>query len=199
METKTATVASKMPGSGSSCYGDRPGSARSCTDSPCRATDETPASTVARVKTRSGNARGEIADPADGQRSGWVENSEWMGSLREHVCETRRDLHGVFCSQSARCRLRTGGAHVLAWRTPRIARFVFFNARVTSWLPARVVGVRQEGVNPCRMVPSMWDEVHVQLHDVTGKVQRARLCLPCKDARGASCRAGDAHVNLKKN
>ena len=56
-------------------------------------------------------------------------------------------------------------------------RFVFFNARVTSGLPARVVGVRQEGVNPCRMGPSMWDEVHVQLHDVTGKVQHARLII----------------------
>ena len=54
--------------------------------------------------------------------------------------------------------------------------FVFY-ARVTSWLPARVVGVRQEGVNPFRMVPSMWDEVHVQLHDVTGKVQHARLII----------------------
>ena len=97
-----------------------------------------------------------------------------MGSLREHVCETLRDLRGVLCSQGARCRLQTGGAHVLAWRAPRIARFVFFYARVTSWLPARVVGVWQEGVIPCRMVPSTWDEVHVQLHDVTGKIQHAR-------------------------
>ena len=53
--------------------------------------------------------------------------------------------------------------------------FFFFYARVTSWLPARVVGIWQEGVKPCRMVPSMWDEVYVQLHDVTGKVQHARL------------------------
>ena len=42
-------------------------------------------------------------------------------------------------------------------------------------MDARVVGIRQEGENPCRMVPSMRDEVHVQLHDVTGKVQSARL------------------------
>ena len=42
-------------------------------------------------------------------------------------------------------------------------------------MAARVVGIRQEGVNPCRMVPSMRDEVHVQLHDITGKVQSARL------------------------
>ena len=41
-------------------------------------------------------------------------------------------------------------------------------------MAARVVGIWQEGVNPCRMVPSMRDEVHVQLHDVTGKVRRAR-------------------------
>ena len=42
-------------------------------------------------------------------------------------------------------------------------------------MAARVVRVRQEGVIPCRRVPSMWDEVHVQLRDVTGKVQQARL------------------------
>ena len=52
----------------------------------------------------------------------------------------------------------------------------FFNARVTSWLHVWF-GVRQEGVLPCRMVPSMWDEVHGQLHDDTGEVQRARLII----------------------
>ena len=98
MATATATIEIQMPGSGGSCDWDRAGSARSCTGCPCRASDETPACTVARgVKTRSGNARGDVADPADGQRPGWVENSERMGSLCEHVCETRRDLRGVFC------------------------------------------------------------------------------------------------------
>ena len=63
--------------------------------------------------------------------------------------------------------------------------FFFFNARVTSWLPARVVRVRQEGVIPCRMVPSMWDEVHGQLHDVTGEVQQARLIVAVQ--RRANC------------
>ena len=63
METETATVAGKMPGSGGSCEWDRAGSARSCTSCPYRATDETPARTVARVKTRSGNARGELLIP----------------------------------------------------------------------------------------------------------------------------------------
>ena len=98
-------------------------------------------------------------------------------------------------------------AHVLAWRIPWIARFVFFYARVTSWLPARVVGVRQEGVIPCRMVPSMRDEVHGQLHDVTGKVQPARLIIAAQrrevrvavqSARCASCRAGRA-IKFKTN
>ena len=42
-------------------------------------------------------------------------------------------------------------------------------------MAARVVGIRQEGVNPCRMVPSMKGRGTRQLHDVTGKVQRARL------------------------
>ena len=66
---------------------------------------------------------------------------------------------------------------------PSDCEVCFFYARVTSWLPARVVGVRQEGVIPCQMVPSMWDEVHVQLPDVTGKVQHARLIVAVQ--RGA--------------
>ena len=75
----------------------------------------------------------------------------------------------------------------------------FFNARVTSWLPARVCGVRQEDVIPCRMVPSIGDEVYGQLHDVTGNVQQVRLCLPCKDARGASAALEMRILNLKMN
>ena len=37
-----------------------------------------------------------------------------------------------------------------------------------------------------------------QLHDDTGKVQHMRLCLPCKDARGTSSRAGERILNLKR-
>ena len=47
METATATVAGQMPGSGSSCYWDRPGSARQRAGGPCCATGETPACTAA--------------------------------------------------------------------------------------------------------------------------------------------------------
>ena len=44
----------------------------------------------------------------------------------------------------------------------------------------------------------MRDEVHGQLHDVTGKVQQVRLCLPCKDARGASAALEMRILNLKR-
>ena len=57
---------------------------------------------------------------------------------------------------------------------PSVCEVCFCDAQ-GDVMAARVVGIRQEGVKPCRMVPSMRDEVHVQLHDVTGKVPRARL------------------------
>ena len=66
-------------------------------------------------------------------------------------------------------------------------------------MAARVVGMRQEGVIPCRMVPSMKGRGTRQLHDVTGKVQHARLIVAVQSARCASCCAGTAHLNLKMN
>ena len=47
-------------------------------------------------------------------------------------------------------------------------------------MAARVVGIRQEGVNPCRMVPSMSDEVHGSC--MTSRA-RSKVCdreLPCE-------------------
>ena len=64
-------------------------------------------------------------------------------------------------------------------------------------MAARVDGIRQEGLKPCRMVPSTRDEVHVQLHDVTGKVQSARAASCRASARAASCRAGTARLKKK--
>ena len=49
MATTAVTMAGQMPGSGGSCNWDRPGSARQRTGGLCRATDETPACTAARV------------------------------------------------------------------------------------------------------------------------------------------------------
>ena len=87
--------------------------------------------------------------------------------------------------------------HVCSRREPLGLRgFFFFNARVTSWLHVWC-GIRQEGVIPCRMVPSRRDEVHVQLHDVTGKVQRARLTIAVQK-REVRVAALDAHFKFKK-
>ena len=91
------------------------------------------------------------------------------------VCSVRR-VHGAGYGREE---------HMCSRGEPLGLRGLFFYARVTSWLPARVVGVRQEGVIPCRMVPSVWDEVHVQLRDVTGKVQQARLIVAVQ--RCANC------------
>ena len=128
-----------------------------------------------------------LADPADGQKLGWDMDSERMGSPGGRVCETLRGLRSVFCLQSARRRLRTGRAHVLAWGTPRSARFAFGMCRVTSWLHMWLESGRK--VKPCQMVPSKKDEVREQLHDVTGKVQ---------GALAASCHAGAAQNKIKK-
>ena len=117
-----------------------------------------------------------------------------MGSLREHVCKTLRDLRGVFCSQSARRRLRTSRAHVLAWRTPRIARFFFLCAG--DVMAARVVGIRQEGVNPCRMVPSMRDEVHGSCMTSRARSNVRGCALPCK-VRELRVAALERILNLK--
>ena len=111
-------------------------------------------------------------------RTGWV--------LYVSTC-VEPDVTCAVCSVSRMHGAGYGGKSTCARvESPSDREVCFFYARVTSWLPARVCGVRQEGVIPCRMVPSVWDEVHVQLHDVTGKVQQVRLCLPCKNARGAS-------------
>ena len=61
-------------------------------------------------------------------------------------------------------------------------------------MAARVVGIRQEGVNPCRMVPSMEGRGTRQLHDVTGKVQRARLIIAVekRDVRVAALELRDS-------
>ena len=71
-------------------------------------------------------------------------DSERMGSPGGRVCEALCGLRSVFCSQGARRRLRTGRAHVLAWGTPRSARFAL-NAQ-GDVMAARVVGIQQEGI-----------------------------------------------------
>ena len=113
-----------------------------------------------------------------------------MGSLRGHVCETLHDLRG----DSVR---RVHGAgygraeHMCSRGEPLGLRGLFFLC-AGDVLAARVFGIRQEGVKPCRMVPSMKGRGTRQLHDVTGKVQHVRLRIAMQSARCASCRAGRA-------
>ena len=115
-------------------------------------------------------------------------DSEWMGSPGGRVCETLRGLRSVFCSQSARRRLRMGRAHVLAWE-PLGVRGLLCNAQ-GDVMAARVVGIRQEGESlPDGAVQEGRGTRYVNsCHDVTGKVQ---------GARAASCRAGAARSEKK--
>ena len=131
-------------------------------------------------ETRSGNVRGECSRSHDGQKVGWLWiRNGWV--LQVGVCVKLRGLRNVFWSQSAQRRLRTGRAHVLTWRTPRTARFVF-DAQ-GDVMAARVVGVRQEGVKPCRMVPSMRDEVHGSCMTSRARSKVHGRALPCRSAR----------------
>ena len=63
---------------------------------------------------------------------------------------------------------------------PRTARFVFVMRRVTSWLHVWV-GIWQEGLNPCRMVPSIWDEVHGSCMTSRARSKVHGRALPCKE------------------
>ena len=80
------------------------------------------------------------------------------------VCSVRK-VHGAGYGRQSTC------ARV---ENPSDCEVCFWNAQ-GDVLAARVVGIRQEGVNPCRMVPSMKGRGTVQLHDVTGKVRSVRL------------------------
>ena len=87
---------------------------------------------------------------------------------------------------------------MLTWRIPRIARFVFFLMRGDVMAACTCVRVRQEGVIPCRMVPSVWDEVHGScMTHGRGPAGTADSCrAKVRELRVAVL---DAHVNLKLN
>ena len=91
------------------------------------------------------------------------------------MCKALFGLRSVFCSQSARSRLRTGRAHVLVWGTPRNARFAL-NAQ-SDVMAARMVGIRQEGES---LPEGTFQEGRGArsangCHDVTEKVRRLRV------------------------
>ena len=73
VETTTATVEGQKPGSGGSFNWDRAGSTQQRTGGPCRATHEAPTCSAARVRPGPETRAVDVADPADGQRPGWVD------------------------------------------------------------------------------------------------------------------------------
>ena len=123
-------------------------------------------------------------------RTGWV--------LYVSTC-VKLDVTCVVCSVR---RMHSAGygreGHMCSRGEPLGSRgLFFFNARVTSWLPARVVR------NPAGWSNSLPDgSVHggrgtLQLHDVTGKVQHVRLIIAAQ-VRELRVAVLDAHVNLKR-
>ena len=67
-----------------------------------------------------------LADPADGQKLGWIRNLDRMGSPRKRVCKLRRAEH--MCSRGEPLEMRG-----LLWDAQG------------DVMAARVVGIRQEG------------------------------------------------------
>ena len=145
-------------------------------------------------ETRSVNARGGCCQSRDGQKLGWDMDSERMGSPGGRVCEALRGLRSVLCSQIARRRSQPGRAHVFAWGTPRNAGFAL-NAQ-SDVMAARVVGIRQEGLNPCRMVPS--EEGQGARTAAMTSRQRCAAVNCHAGVQVASCRAGDAQFEEEK-
>ena len=84
-------------------------------------------------------------------------DSERMGSPGGRVCEILRGLPG--CSvRRAHCVGYGQAEHMCSLGEPLETRGLLWNAQ-SDVMAARVVGIRQEGLNPCRMVPSRRDEV----------------------------------------
>ena len=134
-------------------------------------------------ETRSGNASGGCSLSCGRTKArlgrwiwtGWVLYAD--GCVKLYVACAVCSVHRVHCAGYGRAE------HICSRGEPLGLRGLLLGMRrVTAWLHVWSGSGRRE-LNPCRMVPSMRDEVHVQLHDVTGKVQ---------SARAASCRAGAA-------
>ena len=67
------TIERQRPSSGCSCNGDHAGLAQQRASGSGRATHETPTCSAARVRPGPGTHAVDVADPADGQRLGWVD------------------------------------------------------------------------------------------------------------------------------
>ena len=88
------------------------------------------------------------------------------------VCSVRR-VHGAGYGRAE---------HMCSRGEPLGLRGLFFNAP-GDVMAARVVGIWQEGVNPCRMVPSMRDEVHGSCMTSRARSKVHGRALPCRCTR----------------
>ena len=72
--------------------------------------------------------------------------------------------------------------------------------RVTSWLHVWF-GIRQEGANPCRMGPSMRDEVHgsCMTSRARSKVCGRELLCEVRELRVAALELRDLEIEIKIN
>ena len=130
-----------------------------------------------------------LADPADGQKVGWIMDSERMGSPGGRLCEssTWPAQCVLFAERTAQVTDRQSTcAHV---GNPLGCEVCFWNAQ-GDVMAARVVGIRQEGESlPDGAVQEGRGTKYASsCHDVMGKVQ---------GARAASCRAGAAQFKIK--
>ena len=114
-----------------------------------------------------------LAYPADGQKLGWITDSERMGSPGGRVCESSTWPAQCVLFAESTAQVTDGQSTCARVGNHSECEVCFLNAQ-GDVMAARVVGIRQEGVNPCRMVPSMKGRGTRQLHDVTGKVRSMR-------------------------
>ena len=85
-----------------------------------------------------------LAYPADGQKLGWIMDSEWMGSPGGRVCESSTWPAQCVLFAERTVQVTDGQSTCARVGTPRSARFAFGNAQ-GDVMAARVVGIRQEG------------------------------------------------------
>ena len=98
-----------------------------------------------------------VADPVDGQKVGWIWiRTGWV--LQAGVCVKLYVACAVCSVRRAHDAGHGRAEHMCSRGEPLETRGLLWDAQ-GGVMAARMVGIRQEGLNPCRMVPSKRDEV----------------------------------------
>jgi len=145
-------------------------------------------------ETQSGNVRGECSRSrrrTKARLDKWIQNGRILQAsvcVKPHVACTVRSVRRAQEAGYGR------SEHMCSRGEPLEMRGLLSDVQ-SDVMAARVVGIRQEGLNPCRMVPSETGRgarSANSCHDVTGKVQGARAVNCRAGAQVANCRAGAA-------